>query len=203
MKNNQRMSEIWKVIEDHPRCEVSNFGRVRNVKTGYCYKAHQEEEKDYLRIILDGNKKLIHDIVAEYFIPKPQNDKKLIVHHINEIKTDNRAENLEWKTYSENIEEWWKQRNYENPVEQYKNGELVKVWKTVKEATQSGFNQDGIYSCCRGNMKTYKGFVWKYQNENRARLRPKIDNEEIKQNYIEIGKIKEWDFSGNYIHKNG
>jgi HNH endonuclease len=196
--------ELWEAIKTSLGREVSNFGNVRNAETNYYYKPYQEEEKDYFRIIFDGNKKLVHELVAEYFVPKPQSDKKLIVHHINGIKTDNRAENLEWTTQSRNVEEWWKQRNYTNPVGQYKkSGELVKVWKTVKEATQAGFNKNSIYSCCCGNLKTYKSFVWKYLNEGRAVSQPKIDNEEVKQNYVEIGKIKKWDFSGNYIHKDG
>ena len=95
--------EYWNDIEGYPNYAVSNLGRVRSKKTGKLLKSYQT--KGYLRVSLyndAGRKcKLVHRLVAEAFIPNPQN--KSDVNHINGCKTDANACNLEWATASENM----------------------------------------------------------------------------------------------------
>lgn len=44
-----------------------------------------------------------------------------------------------------------------------KQGELVKIWNSIKEASvELGISAGGICSCCKGKLKTHKGFIWKY-----------------------------------------
>lgn len=59
------------------------------------------DRSGYLHGLINGRNRSYHRIIAECFVPNPYN--KHDVNHINGIKTDNRAENLEWSTRSENV----------------------------------------------------------------------------------------------------
>lgn len=93
------MIEEFRVINGCPKYEVSNLGRVRNIKTGKFIKSHPNKG-GYPTVVLRGNAVMIHRAVALAFLPNSQN--KRCVNHINGIKTDNRVENLGWVTDSEN-----------------------------------------------------------------------------------------------------
>jgi hypothetical protein len=54
----------------------------------------------YKYITINASKEKVHRIIASLFIPNPEN--KPCVNHINGVKSDNRVENLEWSSYSEN-----------------------------------------------------------------------------------------------------
>ena len=76
-----------------------DFNKIKEIKSS-------SHSRGYLKIGLRMNKKtytkLIHRLVAETYIPNPNNYP--VINHINEIKTDNKIENLEWCTQQKNSE---------------------------------------------------------------------------------------------------
>lgn len=157
------MKEQWKDIADFDNYEVSDLGRVRNKKTKRILRLGSDGRKGYLHVDLckDGehNFKRIHRLVAEAFIPNPLNLQQ--INHIDENKTNNCVDNLEWCTNQYNAE-----YSKAKPVNQYSlDGIYVATYKSTKEAErQTGINQGNIVQCCKGKLKTSGGFIWKYVN---------------------------------------
>lgn len=108
-KSKENASDLkveWKLIEGFDGIySVSNYGEVRNNKTGRLMKPIKNE-KGYLRVGLTNNGKLkcmrVHRLVAQAFIPNPDN--KPEVNHIDFNKENNCVSNLEWVTNQENTQ---------------------------------------------------------------------------------------------------
>ena len=111
------MNIEWKTLDIIPNYLISNKGVVINKKTGKVLKHQLKKGYHRLELVtLNGRKHfLVHRLVAQAFIPNPEN--KPQVNHINGNKNDNSVENLEWCT------------NYENAHHAIKNGLWINVFK--------------------------------------------------------------------------
>ena len=168
-EENEITMEVWRPIEDFPNYEVSNFGQVRNCRTGKVLKP-VDNTYGYLRVHLyqNGEKKwiYIHKLVALAFIPNPMD--LVEVNHRDENKLNNRVENLEWVTRQQNNSYGTRNERiglgHRKPVEQYDIcGSYIRTWISISEAVrQTGICQSAISQCCNGKYKTAGGFIWRF-----------------------------------------
>lgn len=190
--------EIWKdiiikqngVVYDYTgKYQVSNFGRVRSLKCKNEFRMmlmkQKEHKNGYLTINLnkDGSYKTfsVHRLVANAFIPNPSNLPE--VNHKNEIKNDNRVDNLEWCTskynsnyatrkerQSKTLKEWYREK--ESPShKKIICVDCSKVFNSVKAAKEWVGKAD-ISACLNGRQRTAgkhpengKPLHWMYYEE--------------------------------------
>lgn len=179
------MKEVWKDIEGYEGIyQISNLGAVKSLARVDA-KGNNRVEKilkgiptsdGYLRVHLCINtkriKKPIHRLVAETFIPNPDN--KPQVNHIDEDKTNNTLDNLEWVTAKENVNHGTaiSRRAYKQRLSQ--KGKVVtaidiatgehNTYTSMKECARClNINAAGIYQVLKGNYRHVKGYTFKHK----------------------------------------
>lgn len=142
-----------KLIDGYKNYYIEENGNVYNSNTNkYLKGSISEQGYKYYRLSCQNQKVryYAHRLVAEYFIPNPDN--LLVVNHIDGNKLNNDISNLEWVTQSENVEKWQNDLRKErtnHKAEYYKEDLPNEIWKKVPEYDYE------ISSCGRiKNIKT-------------------------------------------------
>lgn len=171
------MEEIWKDIKGYEGLyQVSNLGRIKSFRRGkraYCPTEYilknSITDKGYCMVTLYNNTKrekfLVHRLVAEAFIPNPNSMPH--INHIDENKTNNCVNNLEWCTPQYNncygTARFRAMMTKGHPVHQCLiNGEWLATYATNSVASEiTGVSVKEISACLRGSLHSAGGFVWK------------------------------------------
>ena len=167
------MEEIWKDIPNYEGLyQVSNFGKVKSLlfKKEKILKTRIHPQ-GYELVNLKNKTYRVHYLVAITFIDNPNHYKE--INHKNEIKNDNRVDNLEWCDRRYNC-------NYgslpKKVAKRFARGVLLIDKKSKLEPIMPfesammaeklmGIDHSSIIKCCKGKQKTAGGYNWKYLDE--------------------------------------
>ena len=171
--------------------KVSNWGRILSLDYNHTGKPGLMNPVNvgtgYLQVGLWKNKKTkrcyVHRLVAEAFLENPDNLPQ--VNHKDEDKTNNfvflnedgsvdkEKSNLEWKNHRDNCNHGTRNERIAKAQTNGKqskrvlqlslDGDLIRVWESTQECGRNGFDQGHVAACCRGELKTHKGFRWEYE----------------------------------------
>lgn len=190
--------EIWKDIEGLEGIyQVSNLGRVKSLPRTILdrnnhkkqingqYMTASDNGHGYLTVMLRENNKgvrrYIHRLVAQAFIPNPNNLPE--VNHKDENKQNNIASNLEWVDYLTNriygtrLDRLSKANTIHKTVVQYDlDFNYITEYESAKQAADIlGFGKCSslIYDCANKKINTAYGYIWRYKDDKDIYYIPK------------------------------
>lgn len=156
--------EIWR--KHVSGALASNLGRIR-LRRGKISK-FRTNTSGYHTVLVRGQHYMAHHIIAKSWLEAPIND-KMQINHKNGIKVDNRVENLEWVTPSENVKHAWLSRKNAHtnatPVKSISADGKETIFASIKEASIfTGVSKGNIHSASVGHRRSAGGFTWKKVN---------------------------------------
>jgi len=204
--NSLTHKETWLPIKEFETYHISNYGNIKNIKTGRMLKPSVKSQYLCVSLVrLDGVRKgfKVHRLVAEAFINNDEN--KAEVNHKDKNKLNNNVDNLEWSTRQENnlhrcknavikcdaknipIQRIDTQTN--NILDSYESITSAAEWAVANNLTSSTHTgRNSIGNCLRGLAKTAYGFYWKTTDLK----------EYINEEWVEVPNTKNSYWVSNY-----
>lgn len=183
------MTEEWRDIPGIDGYQASSLGAIRGVpRTVKCGKGQRlvkgntlrafvSERTGYLQVALHGDRHSVHRLIAMTWCAGYFDG--AVVDHRNGDRKDNRAENLEWVTVSENcrrgfalgrVNPFAGKISADHPVSKavisthLRSGDQ-RYFASASDAVREGFESSCISRCCYGISKSHKGFSWRFAHE--------------------------------------
>ena len=174
--------EIWKDIKGYEGLyQVSNFGNVKSLErykknhsklqkvNEKILKATINKTNGYVYVMLMKNASekntRVHKLVAEAFLPNEDN--KPQINHIDGNKANNKVDNLEWCTCSENVTHAYKNRlanndNQKIKIRQYdkQHNFIAEFDSLLKAAKELKISIGNISMCINNKRKTANGYIF-------------------------------------------
>ena len=158
------MMEEWRAVPGYEGLyDVSNKGNVRNVRRNKLLRL-QKTNNGYIRVVLSKNRIKtgfqVHRLVALTFLPNPDNLPQ--VNHLDEDKTNNNVDNLEWCTAKYN-------NNYGSRKDKVRDTK-------IKNGYYTGLSKEEYWKKYRDKNKEkirekQRGYMRKYYENNKEKIK--------------------------------
>ena len=172
--NMNEETEIWRDVEGYEGLyKVSNLGNVMSLKGKKPRLLRAgKSNRGYLFVGLRNHNKYrkeiyLHRLVAQAFIPNPQNF-PCVNNRVDNLEFCTQKYNNQYGTHYERISKSLTNRKDQSKaVLQYnKNGNFINEYPSVREAERkTGIINGNICSVCKGKLKSAGGYIWRYTDE--------------------------------------
>lgn len=180
--------EQWRDIPGVPYYQASNWGRLRTLdKRVRCKNGTRTikgriltptvcKQTGYHQITINRKTTSAHRLIALTWVPGFAEG--LWIDHLNGVRTDNRPDNLEWVTPSENARRPYALGRRKSPTLGKFSGEhntskaviatnmltgIEREFASAMDAVREGFDSSSISRCCRNIYHYHKGHTWRFK----------------------------------------